>query len=87
MKKFLFTLAFLLIPITLTFASQSGDFNADSKADILWRNSDTGEVFIWLMDGYTKLSEGSPGTISNDWQIESAADFNADSKTDILWRE
>ena len=30
----------------------AGDFNADSKADILWQN-DNGQAAIWLMNGGT----------------------------------
>ena len=30
---------------------QVGDFNGDSKADILWRHDTTGQLFMWLMDG------------------------------------
>ena len=33
-----------------------GDFNGDGKTDILWRHSLTGEVGMWLMDGFTVLS-------------------------------
>jgi hypothetical protein len=29
-----------------------GDFNGDGKADLVWRNTATGQHAIWLMDGY-----------------------------------
>ncbi len=29
----------------------TGDFNSDGKSDLVWRNSVTGEIVIWLMDG------------------------------------
>src|SRR5438876_782482 len=29
------------------------DFNGDGKSDILWRNSSTGENYVWLMNGTT----------------------------------
>jgi hypothetical protein len=47
-----------------------GDFNGDSKADILWRNASSGQVFEYLMNGLTIIGTGSPGSASNDWQIE-----------------
>jgi len=31
--------------------SGTGDFNADDKTDILWRNSATGVNRVWMMDG------------------------------------
>ncbi|GEM_PF-3282723 len=64
------------------------DFNQDGKRDILWRNSSTGQLAIWLMDGPNYGSSTSPGTVSDlNWQIVDTADFNQDGKTDILWRD
>ena len=63
-----------------------GDFNGDGRADILWRNPDSGEVNIWLMNGTTPIGGGSPGTVTDDWQIAGVGDFNGDGKADILWR-
>jgi hypothetical protein len=63
-----------------------GDFNGDGYADILWRNSTTGEVYIWLMNGSTFASSGSLGYVSSDWTIAGVGDFNGDGKADILWR-
>ncbi len=65
-----------------------GDFNGkDGKKDILWRNSQTGEVAIWLMDG-TRIAPGGAAPLSNvpgNWKPQ-VGDFNKDGKTDILWR-
>lgn len=36
----------------------NSDFNADGKADILWRNYATGDNAVWLMDG-TALSSSA----------------------------
>jgi len=63
-----------------------GDFNGDCKSDILWRNSSTEQVDIWLMNGTTFTSSGNPGTPTSDWVIQGAGDFNGDGKADILWR-
>ena len=63
-----------------------GDFNGDGKADILWQNSTSGEVYIWLMNGTTITSQGSPGTVSSAWSIQGVGDYNGDGKADVLWR-
>ncbi|NJL10463.1 MAG: VCBS repeat-containing protein [Calothrix sp. SM1_7_51] len=67
----------------------SGDFNGDSKADILWRRKTDGENAIWL-DGFQLLNSTSGRTITKqpdtNWQIITAKDFNGDGKSDILWR-
>jgi len=67
-------------------AELSGDFNGDGNDDILWRNYSTGQTYVWLMNGTSISSQGSPGTVSDlSWHIEQAGDFNGDGKTDILW--
>jgi hypothetical protein len=62
------------------------DFNGDGNADILWRNSTTGVLQVWLMNGVSAGTKGA--TIARDlvWGIESVADFDGDSRADILWR-
>jgi hypothetical protein len=65
-----------------------GDFNGDGKADILWRNSTTGDVYIWQMNGTTIASQGDLGIVSpsSGWNIVGVGDFNGDGKADILWQ-
>lgn len=38
------------------FEGTQKDFDGDGKADILWRNTSTGDVAGWLMDGVTIAS-------------------------------
>jgi len=45
-----------------------GDFNADGKADILWRHS-SGVVYLWLMDGTSISGTGSAGSADSRWKI------------------
>jgi hypothetical protein len=65
-----------------------GDFDGDHHADILWQNSATGQVYIWLMSGTTIKGLGSPGTVAvgSGWSIEGVGDFDGDTKADILWQ-
>jgi hypothetical protein len=66
----------------------SGDFDGDSKADILWRDVN-GSVSLWRMNGANVLSTNflTPySSANNNWQIASTDDFNGDGRTDILWR-
>jgi hypothetical protein len=47
-----------------------GDFNGDTKADILWRHSTTGMVAMWLMNGAIISSDLGVGIVSDpDWEI------------------
>jgi hypothetical protein len=44
-----------------------GDFNADGKSDILWRNTSTGENAIWLMNGFTRASSNYIPGVPGGW--------------------
>src|SRR5438034_477197 len=63
------------------------DFDGDCKSDVLWRNSATGEDYVWLMNGRTIATGGSLTTVGDPaWQIQGTGDFDGDGKADILWR-
>ncbi len=64
----------------------AGDFTVDGRADILWRNADTGKAILWQMNGFAKEAAGSIGVPGTVWQVVGVGDFNADTKTDLLWR-
>jgi len=64
-----------------------GDFNADGKADILWRNSVSGGNALWTMNGKARLSAVAVrGVGVGNWGIAKLGDYNGDGKLDILWR-
>jgi FG-GAP repeat len=48
----------------------TGDFNGDGKTDILWRDSSTGTVVIWFMNGVQVASTASLGAVGTDWTIQ-----------------
>jgi hypothetical protein len=74
----------LFVSIT-NFISLSGDFNGDGKQDILWRNTQTGEVRIWFMKGSTILSNNSVATVDPNWTPVGIGDFDGNGFSDILW--
>ena len=65
----------------------TGDFDDDGKADILWRNSSTGENRIYLMSMNTITADLYVSTIvDTNWEVRGTGDFNGDRKSDILFR-
>jgi hypothetical protein len=64
---------------------EAGDFNGDSKSDVLWRNASSGDIYIQLEnDG---LQQGTVrSAVSLDYKIAGTGDFNGDNKSDILFR-
>jgi len=68
----------------------AGDFNADARPDLVWRNATSGRVVVWLMNGVTTTGTTAIWTATNPgdsaWLPQAAGDFNADGKTDLVWR-
>src|SRR5207245_389965 len=64
-----------------------GDFDGDGKDDILWRNSATGENYIYFMNGTTVLTGGFVRQVADrSWKVAVVGDFDGDGKSDILRR-
>ncbi|HBP89682.1 MAG TPA: hypothetical protein DD706_18500, partial [Nitrospiraceae bacterium] len=64
----------------------SHDINGDGTADLVWRDTSSGAVALWLMKDPDNFSSGFPGGTSIEWQIADIGDVNADGKGDIIWR-
>jgi len=62
------------------------DFNGDGRADIYWRNSATGECYLWLMSGLSVTTIQRVHSAALSWQIAMSGDFNGDGRADIFWR-
>ena len=50
-----------------------GDVDGDGKSDIVWRNSSTGQVYLWIMNGISIANQINLGTVSTDLQIVAQA--------------
>ena len=71
-------------PTTWSVAG-TGDFDADGKGDILWRDT-SGNTKIWFMNGFA-VSEVPIGNIPTIWSVAGIGDFNGDGHSDILWHD
>jgi hypothetical protein len=67
----------------------TNDFDADGRADLLWRHATSGENVVWFMNG-PDLVGGTFTTptalVDVRWQMVGTGDFNLDGSPDILWR-
>jgi hypothetical protein len=46
-----------------------GDFNFDGSTELRWRDTTSGAVAIWLMNGVQVAEATSPGTVSLAWSV------------------
>ena len=63
------------------------DLTGDGSAEILWRNANNGDVYLWTSSGNTVAAPGIDlGLVGSNWHVDRVADFDGDGKADILWR-
>ncbi len=70
-----------------------GDATNNATADILWRQSGTGALTVWRMNGAAITSTDTPTyqdsvvTPDASWNVAGIGDFNADGSADVLWHD
>src|SRR5262249_3752308 len=65
-----------------------GDLDGDGHADLVWRDTSSGDVAVWLMNseivvGATLVAQAVPLS----WRIVKVVDVNGDGKADLIWRQ
>jgi len=65
----------------------TGDFNGDSRDDILWRHT-SGVIGQWSGQAgqFTNNSGVAANPVDMSWSVVGLADYNGDGRDDILWR-
>jgi hypothetical protein len=65
----------------------AGDFNGDTRDDLLLQNSNTGRLAVWFLNGTTYASDALLAKAFNaadGWSAVGTGDFNKDNKADIV---
>ena len=63
------------------------DFDGNGISDLLWRETQTGELAIWLMDSAGRVSKPLVfSRVDTVWQIARVGDLDGDGKADLVWR-
>jgi FG-GAP-like repeat len=71
---------------------QTGDFDGDGDSDVLLRDANTGQVYIYRMGfapvpgggfGLSVTGSASVGVFGADWTVAGVGDFNNDAVSDI----
>jgi hypothetical protein len=64
------------------------DLNRDGHPDLLWHHQETGELYVWMLDGLATTAGAylDPSRFTDTrWQIRRVVDLNEDGNPDILW--
>ena len=72
--------------INFPYKKTTHDLNDDGKADLLWRNTLTGVVAGWLMNGSTISSFEFLGGVPAEWKMEAIGDVDGDRQADVIWK-
>ena len=68
----------------------TSDFNNDGKADVLFRNVNSGQNIVWFTNSDGSINYNNSRwlpTINTEWNIAGSGDFNNDGKADIMFRQ
>jgi hypothetical protein len=64
----------------------TSNFDGLCRSDVVWQNTGTTQLDIWLMNGTAISSAGSPATPGAGWSVVGVGDFDGDGKADLLWQ-
>jgi len=66
----------------------SGDYDGNGASDLLWENTQTGALTLWLLNGGAVLGTGTLDRSSlpagEEWRVGGSADFDADGADDLM---
>jgi hypothetical protein len=81
------TASVLTIPTPANWSmAATADFSRDGNADLLWRNLQSGEVALWVMNQFQLGTTAAlPRVAEPGWIVGGVGDFDRDGDSDLLW--
>jgi len=64
------------------------DFDGDGWTDVLWQHQQSGELYVWFLEGTARKSGVylTPRSVADrNWVVRGAGDFDRDGHPDLLW--
>lgn len=63
------------------------DLDGDGVDDVLWHNTQTGQVNAWLIKNFARVAGGIvSSSVPSWWKVIGATDLDDDGKADVVWR-
>jgi FG-GAP-like repeat len=58
-------------PSTIWKLGAVGDYNGDTRPDLIWQHTGTGQLYAWFLNGVTMTSQGplTPGYVNVAWRL------------------
>jgi len=77
-------------PLTNWEIAGTADINGDGQRDVFWRNYETFDNAVWIMNGANRESSQFITTnrklASPDWRLEATGNFDQDASVEFIWR-
>ncbi|HUR80129.1 MAG TPA: FG-GAP-like repeat-containing protein [Thermoanaerobaculia bacterium] len=62
-----------------------GDFNGDTRPDILLQNQTTNDIYVWTMNGLTATNTNNfVGRTATGWRVVAGGDLDRDGSIDLI---
>jgi hypothetical protein len=62
-------------------------FTGDYQADLIWRDSVTGNNVYWLMNGRNFVTNGNLWSVADvNWEMRAVGDFDGNNQPDLIWQ-
>jgi hypothetical protein len=65
----------------------TADLDADGDDDVLWRNTNNGNVNAWIVQDFARITGGLVApSVSGMWRVATVVDLDDDGDEDVVWQ-